>query len=158
MTDDAAKKFSRYERGSRAGELQPRFEFTGPFKGEERAKYTLYIYSLTRKTYSRLPGNEYYFHWILDTGGWNYFFINGKMKFFSNAADAMKSKAVRLGGQCQWNISTGLKSGKPVISAGLKDENGCTLRILSGAGGRKSPRLTLMQDGKVRAEENMKFG
>jgi len=158
LTDEAAKKFSRYERGSRAGELEPRFEFLGPFKGEERARYTLYLYSLTRNNNRRPPGNEYSFHWTLDTGGWNYFFINGKMKFFSNAADAMQSKAVRLGGQCQWNISSGLKSGKPVISAGLKDENGCTLRILSGAGNRKSPSLTLIHNGKVRAEEKMKFG
>ncbi len=158
LTDETAKKFSRYERGSRAGELEPRFEFTGPFKGEEKAKYTLYIYSLTRKNYRRLPGNDYYFHWYLDTKGWHYFFINGKMKLFSDAADAMKSKPVRLGGQCQWNISSGLKNGNQVISAGLKDGNGCTLRILSGAGDRKSPKLTLIRDGKVRAEENMKFG
>ena len=158
LTDEAAKKFSRYERGSRAGDLQPRLEFLGPFKGEERAKYTLDIYSLTRKTYSSAPGNDYSFHWHLDINEWNYFFINGKMKLFSNAADAMKSKPVQLGGQCQWKISSGIKNDKPVISAGLKDGNGCTLRILSGAGDRISPTLTLIQDGKVRAEEKMKFG
>jgi hypothetical protein len=158
LTDETAKKFSRYERGSRAGELQPRFEFSGPFKGEERARYTLYLYSLTRKNYRRSPGNEYFFHWTLDTRGWNYFFINGKIKLFSNAADAMKSNPVRLGGQCKWLINSGMKDGKPVISAGLKDENGCTLRILRGAGDRKSPSLTLIHNGKVRAEEKMKFG
>jgi hypothetical protein len=138
--------------------LEPRFEFEGPFEGVEKTKYSLYLYSLTRRNYSRGPGNDYSFHWTLDTGGWHYFFINGKMKFFSNAADAMKGVPVRLGGQCQWNISSGVKNGNPVISAGLKDENGCTLRILRGAGDRKSPRLTLIHDGKVRAEEKMKFG
>ncbi|MCP4609331.1 MAG: hypothetical protein GY845_11520 [Planctomycetes bacterium] len=158
LKDEAVKQFPRRKRGSRAGELEPRFEFTGPFKGEEKARYTLYIYSLTRKTYNRPPGNDYYFHWYLDIKGWNYFFINGRMALFSNAADAMKSEPVRLGGQCKWEIGSGLKDGRPVISAGLKDGNGCTLRILSGAGGRKSPRLTLIRDGKVRAEENMKFG
>jgi hypothetical protein len=158
LTDEVVKKFPRYERGSRAGELDPRFEFFGPFKGEERAKYTLYIYSLARKNYNRGPGNDYSFHWFLNTRGWHYFFINGRMKFFSNAADAMKSNPVRLGSQCEWQISSGIKDGKPVISAGLKDGNGCTLRTLSGAGGRKSPKFTLIRDGKVRAEENMKFG
>lgn len=158
LTDEAAKKFSRYERGSRAGELQPRLEFLGPFKGEGSAKYTLEIYSLTRKTYSRLPGNEHSLLWFLDIKDWNYFFINGRMKLFSNAADAMKGKPVRLGGQCKWKISSGTKDGTAMVSAGLKDGNGCTLRILSGAGDRISPRLTLIQNGKVRAEEKMKFG
>ena len=158
LSDEAAKKFPRYERGSRAGELNPRFEFQGPFKTGEKAKYTLYIYSINRKIRTHVPGNDYSFHWTLDTEDWNYFFINGRMKFFSNVADAMKSNPVRLGGQCQWNISSGIKNGQPVISAGLKDRNGCTLRILSGAGDRKSPRLTLIRDGKVRAEKKMKFG
>ncbi len=158
LTDETAMKFSKYERGSRTGELQPQFEFSGPFKGEERARYTLYIYSLNSKNYHRGPGDEHSFHWFLNTRGWNYIFINGKMALFSNAADAMKDKPVRLGGQCQWNISSGIKDGKPVISAGLKDRNGCTLRILTGAGDRKSPSLTLIRDGKVRAEEKMKFG
>ena len=158
LTDEAAKKFSRYKRGSRAGELEPRFEFIGPFKGEEKAKYTLYIYSLTNKTSSRLPGNDYYFHWFLDINQWNYFLINGKMALFSNAADAMKGKPVHLGGECRWKISSATKNGRAMVSAGLKDGNGCTLRILSGAGDRKSPTLTLIQDGKVKSEGKMKFG
>ena len=158
LTDEAVKKFPRVERGNRAGELEPRFEFTGPFKGKERAKYTLYIYSLTRKTYSRLPGNEYFFHWFLDINQWNYFFINGRLKLFSNAADAMKGKPVRLGGLCNWQISSGTKDGRAMVSAGLKDINGCTLRTVRRAGNRISPTLTLIQDGKVRTEEKMKFG
>jgi hypothetical protein len=160
LTDETVKKFSRYERRSQTGKLEPlpRIEFEGPFKGEEKARYILDIYSLTRKNYRRGPGNDYSFHWTLDIGAWNYFFINGRMKLFSNAADAMKSNPVRLGGQCQWKISSGTKDGRAMVSAGLKDGNGCTLRILSGAGGRISPRLILIRDGKVRTEEKMKFG
>jgi hypothetical protein len=158
LKDETAKKFSRYEHGSRAGELEPRFEFTGPFKGKERAKYTLYIYSLTRKTYSRLPGNEYSFHWFLDVKEWHYFFINGRMALFSNVTDAMKGKPVHLGSQCKWEISPGTKDGRAMVSAGLKDGNGCTLRTVGGAGDRISPTLILIQDGKVRTEEKMKFG
>jgi hypothetical protein len=158
LTDETAKKFSRYERGSRAGELEPRFEFTGPFKGEEKAKYTLYIYSLTRKIYSRLPGNAYPFHWFLNINQWNYFFINGRMALFSNVADAMKGKPVRLGGECKWQINTRTRDGRAMVSAGLKDGNGCTLRSIRRAGGRLSPTLTLIQDGKVITEKKMKFG
>jgi hypothetical protein len=158
LTDEAAKKFSRYERGSRAGQLEPRFEFIGPFKGEQKAKYTLYIYSLTRKTYSRLPGNDYYFHWFLDINQWHYFFINGKMALFSNVADAMKGKPVHLGSECMWQINRGTQDGRAMVSAGVKDGNGCTLRSLRRAGERLSPTLTLIQDDKVIREEKMKFG
>jgi len=35
LTDDAVREFPRRESGSRAGELTPRFEFKGPFGGEE---------------------------------------------------------------------------------------------------------------------------
>ena len=158
LTDEAEKKFSRYKRGSRAGQLEPRFEFIGPFKGKEKAKYTLYIYSLTRKTFSRLPGNDYYFHWFLDINQWNYFFINGKMALFSNIADAMKGKPVHLGSECKWEINPRTRDGRAMVSAGLKDGNGCTLRTIRRANERLSPTLTLIQDGKVRTEEKMKFG
>jgi hypothetical protein len=158
LTDEAPKKFSRREQGSRAGELDPRFEFMGPFKGEERAKYTLDIYSLAYKNRKAIQGNDYYFFWFLDIKEWNYFFINGKMKLFSNAADALKGPPVRLGGRCKWEISSRTQDGKPMISAGLKDENGCTLRIVRRAGETISPTLTLIQDGQVKAEEKMKFG
>ena len=158
LTDDAAREFPRRERGSRAGELEPRFEFKGPFKGEENAKYTLNIYSLAQKTRRSTQGNDYYFFWYLNIKEWNYFFINGKMTLFSNAADALKGKPVRLGGQCQWEISSGTKDGKAMVSAGLKDGNGSTLRSVGRASKSISPTLTLIQDGKVRTEEKMKFG
>lgn len=158
LTDDAAKKFSRYERGSRAGQLNPQFKFTGPFKGEQKAQYTLYIYSLTRKTFNRLPGNDYSFHWFLDINQWNYFFINGKMALFSNINDAMKGKPVHLVSECKWQINPRTRDGRAMVSAGVKDGNGCTLRSLRQAGERLSPTLTLIQDGKVITEEKMKFG
>jgi hypothetical protein len=158
LTDEAAKRFSRNKQGSRAGELEPRFEFMEPFRGEERAKYTLDIYSLAHKNRKAVQGNDYYFFWFLDIKDWNYFFINGKMTLFSNAADALKGPPVRLGGRCKWEISSRTQDGKPMISAGLKDENGCTLRIVRRAGEIISPTLTLIQDGQVKAEEKMKFG
>lgn len=158
LTDEAVKAFPRYERGSRVGELDPRVEFTGPLKNGESARYTLYITSLTRKNRSIVAGNGYNFHWFMDKYQWNYFFINGKMTLSSSAADALKGKPVRLGSQCQWEISARTRSGKPMISAGLKDENRCTLRSVRLAGKRQSPTLTLIRDGKVKAEEKLKFG
>ncbi len=158
LTDDAAKEFPRRESGSRVGELTPRFEFKGPFEGEGNAKYALNIYSLTPRYGRSVQENEYYFLWYLDTKEWSYFFINGKIKLFSSAADALKGTPVHLGGQCKWEISSRIKDSKSLVSAGLKDRNGCTLRIVRQEGKTVSPTLTLIKDGKVETEEKMKFG
>ena len=158
LTDDAAREFPRRERGSRAGELEPRFEFKGPFKREESTKYSLNIYSLTSKNRRNLQENEYYFFWYLDTKEWSYFFINGKIGLFSSAADALKGKPVHLGGECKWEISSQIRDSKSLVSAGLKDRNGCTLRVVRRAGQTVSPTLTLIKDGKVEMEQKMKFG
>lgn len=158
LTDDSARKFPRVESGSRAGELEPRFEFKGPFEEEGSAKYALNIYLLTYKNRSSLQENEYYFFWYLDVKEWNYFFINGKMKLFSSAADALKGTPVHLGGECKWEISSRIQDSKSLVSAGLKDRNGCTLRIVRQEGQTVSPTLTLIKDGKVETEQKMKFG
>lgn len=156
LTDDAAKKFARYERGSRAGQINPTFKFCGPLNGKAAVTYSLNIYSLTQRNQAD-PGDKYFF-WTLDTNGWNYFFINGKITLFSSAADALKGAPVRLGGPCKWEINSQNRGSTPMISAGLKDENGCTLRIVRKAGQTISPTLTVMQDGKVKTEEKMQFG
>lgn len=157
LADDAAKKFPTFERGSGARKTDnPRFDFSGPFKNKASAKYTLNILLLPRSSHPA-PG-DYPFLWTLDTDGWNYFFIFGKMRLSSNAADALTGPPVRLAGQCKWQIDSKWKSGKAVVSAGLKDDNGCTLRSVRLSGRTLSPRLRLVKDGKVELEEDMKFG
>ena len=158
LTDDTARKFSRRESGSRAGELEPKFEFKGPFEGQESAKYAINIYSLTPGFSTFVKENEYYFFSYLDTGDWHYFFINGKIKLFPSVDEALKGTPVLLGGECKWEISSRIQDGKSLISAGLKDRNGCTLRIVRQAGQTVSPTLTLIKDGKVEIKEKMKFG
>jgi hypothetical protein len=156
LTDDAAKKLAKYERGSRAGQINPTFKFCGPLGEKAAATYSLNIYSLTQQDRAG-PGVKYFF-WSLGTGDWNYFFINGKVTLFSSAADALTGPPVRLAGQCKWEIRARNQNGKRTISAGLKDENGCTLRIVSKAGKTLSPKLTLLQDGKTKMEKDMTFG
>lgn len=156
LTDDGAKKFPTYDRGSRAGQVDPTFTFSGPFKGKAGGKYSLNLYTLGRRA-SATTGDQYFF-WTLDTDGWNYFFINGKARLSSSAADALAGPPIRLAGPCKWQIESKSKSGKAMVSAGLKDENGCTLRSVRQARGRPSPKLTLAKDGKVELEEDMKFG
>lgn len=156
LTDDAAKKFAKYDRGSRAGQINPTFNFIGPLKDKASAKYSLNIYTLNQKTHA--DTEDKYFFWTLDTDEWNYLFIGATMRLFSSVADALTDPPVRLAGQCKWQISARTKDGKPTISAGLKDENGCTLRIVRKAGKTISPKLTLLQDGKTKTEKDMTFG
>lgn len=157
LTDDGAKRFPTFERGSGSRKTDnPRFDFSGPFENTTSANYTLQIRSLARSSHSA-PG-DYRFFWTLDTDGWNYFFIYGKMRLSATAAEALAGPPIRLAGPCKWLINSGRKSGKAVVSAGLKDENGCTLRILRGVGVSPVPRLSLVKDGKVELDENMKFG
>jgi hypothetical protein len=156
LTDDAAKTFAKYERGSRAGQTNPTFTFSGPSENKASAKYTLNLYALARN--APASAGDHYFFWTLDTDTWNYFFINGRIRLSSSVADAMTGPPIRLGGQCKWQISSGSKDGKAMVSAGLKDENGCTLRLVRLSGKILSPRLSLLQDGKVKAEKDMEFG
>lgn len=156
LTDDGAKKFPTYDRGSRAGQVDPTFTFSGPLKDKAGGKYSLNLYTLGRRA-SATTGDQYFF-WTLDTDGWNYFFINGKARLSSSAADALAGPPIRLAGPCKWQIESKSKSGKAMVSAGLKDENGCTLRSVRKARERPSPRLILVKNGKVELEEDMKFG
>lgn len=158
LTDDTAKKFSRRENGSRAGELEPKFEFWGPFDGRDKAKYAINIYTLTPKFIESAKENEYYFFSYLDFKEWHYFFINGKIKLFPSLEEALKGTSVLLGGECRWQLSSRVQDGKPLISAGLKDRNGCTLRAVTQGGQMLLPSLTLLKDGKAKVEEKMKFG
>jgi hypothetical protein len=158
LTDDTARKFTRYEGGSRAGEIEPKFEFRGPFDGQEKVKYAINIYSLASRFSESVKGNEYYFFSYLDIHEWNYFFINGKINLYSSIEEALKGTPVVLGGECRWQISSRNQDGKSLISAGLKDINGCTLRSVRRSGQMLSPALTIIKDGKVEAEEKMKFG
>jgi len=158
LTDDAAKTLPRYKQGSRAGQLDPRFDFTGPFKNGETAKYTLNIYELTRKNRADTGAGDYYYFWYLNTDQWHYFFINGKMRLSASMTEAQEAAPVQLGGPCKWEITSTRRDGKALVSAGLKDENGCTLRVLSQSGKDLAPRLSLIKDGKVAAEQAMEFG
>jgi hypothetical protein len=158
LTNDAPKKFPMMRaRTGTASTPDPRFDFKGPLNPKNTADYTLNIYSL-RSGNPATPKGKVYFFWYLKTEGWNYFVINGQMTLYPKAGDALKGEPVRLGGPCKWDISSRVQNNVVLVSAGLKDENGSTLRTLSGPDGARSPQLTLLQDGKTVKEEKLRFG
>ncbi len=165
LTNDTPKKFPvakvRTSSASRRLVAQPlpRFHFKGPLREKDTAEYTLDIYALSNTTPTTNPKDKYYFSWYLRTENlWNYRFISGQMSLYSKAADALKGTPVRLGGTCKWEISSGFREKDALVSAGLKDENGCTLRIVRSLAENPSPQLTLIKDGKIMAQEKMSFG
>ncbi|MDP2895803.1 MAG: hypothetical protein Q8Q12_04500 [bacterium] len=164
LTNDTPKKFpvADVPASSSSGRVatgpEPRFDFKGPLREKETAEYTLNIYALRNTTPVTNPQDKYYFFWYLRTEQWNYFFINGQMSLYSKAADALKGAPVRLGGTCKWEITGGIREKDALVSAGLKDENGCTLRIVNGETENPSPELTLIKNGKTLAQEKMSFG
>ncbi|OHB76401.1 MAG: hypothetical protein A2Z25_18070 [Planctomycetes bacterium RBG_16_55_9] len=158
LTDDTTRKFSRRESGNQAGELEPKFEFWGPFDGQDKAKYAINIYSLTPRYSRSVKDDQYYFFSYMDIGDWYYYFINGKIKLFPSLEEALKGTPALLGGECRWQINSRIQEGKSLVSAGLKDINGCTLRVVTKNGQMLSPSLTLLKDSQVVAEEKMKFG
>jgi hypothetical protein len=145
------------------------FEITGPFAENKTAEYTLYLFPLPapKRPDARAetavgidagsaPTTQAW--WDLKADGWNYMFINGQMGLYTSAAEALKGKPVVLGGKCAWEIASRTQQGKQYVSAALKDENGCTLRILSGPHRNPTPQLTLLKDGEKVFEQKMEFG
>ena len=158
LADDTTRVFSRRENGSRVGELEPNIEFEGPFQGKENAKYAINISSLASRNSDYAKRDGHHFHWYLHTKEWFCFFMNGKMELYPTLDEALEGTPVLLGGECRWQISSRIRGRKSLISAGLKDINGCTLRSLRRNGQMVSPTLTLIKNGKVETEEKMKFG
>ncbi len=159
LTNEKAKEFPRMRRGSSGQSMvDPRFDFKGPLKKGQDGEYTLNIYVLRSPGRVPKPGEKLSFFWYLKTEGWNFFFINGQMQLHSSAAEALKGEPVRLGGKCAWEIGSSVRNKQVLVSAGLKDENGCTLRIVNAPSGNPSPQLTLMKGGARVKEAKMSFG
>ena len=161
LTNDGPKKFRPAQRpSSSGGKFEPEFQFNGPLGPKARGVYTVTIYTLgNTKTRTASRVQEHFIFWRLAAMGWNYFFINGKMTLYPTLSEALKGAPLCLGGRCQWDISAQAKGNETVISAGLKDENGGTLRSLSAQGQKDlKPSLTLLQNGKVITEKKLEFG
>jgi hypothetical protein len=122
----------------------------------ETGQYTADLYSLRN---GRKPADQQcYFFWYLRIKDWNYFFINGKMPLYTSMTAAVLGIPVYLGGKCTWNVTTKPRGKMTVVSAGLKDPNGSTLRMVTGPGGNLSPRLRLSRDGGTVSSTKMEFG
>jgi len=62
------------------------------------------------------------------------FFINGEAKVYATAEEAAGGKAIRLGPPFRFDVRSSVRGDSALVNVGLKDGNGCTLRIASGRG------------------------
>lgn len=158
LSDDKAKRFTRIESGRDAGTFVPEFELMGPYNGAEKANYRINLYTPTHRGLNGLPENEAFFQWWVDINDWNYFFINGKAMFYATQDAALTGNPIYLLGPCRWDISSRVKKGKVMLSAGLKDKNNCTLRGARHGNKAVLPVLTLLKDGIIKVEETLEYG
>jgi len=161
LTSVPPKRFPLIGNSPETQVLEPRFSFNGPFGKSGTAEYTLDLSFLALTGQALKPGADFNFFWFLKTERWDYMFINGQMRFYASAAEALKGKPVVLGGKCAWEIASRTEQDKKYVSAALKDENGCTLRIihfLRSPAENPTPKLTLLKDGHKVLDQKMEFG
>ena len=159
LSDDPPKAFPRTT-GPRAanGAVRPSFEVKGPDSTGGRTAYDLEIYSLAgpRKAEPLKGGCPFFLRFKIES--WSYFFINGTVSFYPTAAEALRGTPLRLGGPCSWEIASSAAGDQPSVTAGLKDENGSTLRVVSQAEKPVVPELRLLRDGREVLKQKMEFG
>ncbi len=74
-------------------------------------------------------------------------FINGRVKFHTDPEAAAAAEPIRMGPPFTFKIGTRTEGRQGLVSVGLMDMNGCTLRLARQDGQVVSPTLKLFQDG-----------
>lgn len=129
-------------------------EFSSPL-GDKKIDYRLTIDSTPRKS---IEGNTS-ISWHFKVEDLVFFFGNGEMIFYPSMSEALKGKPVCVGSKLDVKINHSTKGHKVVISAVLKDANGCSLIGILTSHGKLSPQLTLLTaSGKSVIQEKMGFG
>jgi hypothetical protein len=149
--DLANEKPKKLQRGRR-------IEFKGPLTQTENADYVIDLHSLYKRTSQTAKPGSHDFYWYLNKEGWTYFFINGKIPVYENAAEALKGRPVYLGGKGIWDIKAKTGILRKRFSVAFKDQNGSTLRSVRGTIGDISPYLKIIKKGKVVKTTKMEFG
>ncbi|MCY2953788.1 MAG: hypothetical protein NTU53_17700 [Planctomycetota bacterium] len=141
----------------------PTVAFTAPrpYKDTTLSQYSLDLYSLAGSNSKTPVTKDLYFFWrMTDADKWNYFFINGKFHVYPTATDAMRGEPIKIAGKCDWSVTAKQDGENAVVSVGLKDANGCTLRTASSPAGDVAPTLTLLDKAgkEIVKDKKLEFG
>jgi hypothetical protein len=94
--------------------------------------------------------------WSVTREDFHVWFINGRTTF---AADVERAGTVRMGPPFHFEASAATKGPKALALVGLKDQNGCTLRLARGEGNRQlRPEIRLLAGGEEKFKAYASYG
>jgi len=90
-----------------------------------------------------------YIRWSVTKGSEFYaWFINGRVKFHTDPTAAAAADPIRLGPPFHFQTGTRTRGRQALVNIGLKDANGCTLRLARKDGRQVQPTLKLLMDAE----------
>jgi hypothetical protein len=100
-----------------------------------------------------------YIRWSVTKGsGFYAWFINGRVNFFTSAEEAAKADPIKMGPPFHFETGTRTRGREGLVTIGLKDANGCTLRLARKDGKQVAPQIKLMQDGEEVYQTQASYG
>jgi hypothetical protein len=142
--------------------------YTLPNTGEERPdpKVTIrhedcdWVLDLRYTRFTPVDGvARAYIRWTVTRGEEFYaWFINGQVSFYTELTAAAAADPIRLGPPFEFQTGTRTRGREGLITVGLKDSNGCTLRLARRDKAIVSPALTLSQDGNEVLQTQASYG
>jgi hypothetical protein len=106
----------------------------------EGAKWALDLYSLGRRRPTVKDGAVVtYIKWTVTTDAFYAYFINGRVTLHADAAKAKAAKPIRLGPPFSFDTGSAQRGPDALLRVGLKDGNGCTMRLARAGDGKTMP-------------------
>ncbi len=85
-------------------------------------------------------------------------FINGRVNFFADPKAAAEADPIRLGPPFHFKTGTRTRGRQGLVTVGLKDANGCTLRLARTNGKTVQPTLKLLSEGSEVLQTQASYG
>jgi len=117
------------------------------------------LYSLAfRRPFGGEKQYPAYIRWTATKGDLYAWFINGKVAYHRTARDAAEADPIRLGGPFHFAVSTRTRGPEALVSVGLKDANGCTLRLYRKARTEVRPHFRLLSGDEAKVDTHAPYG
>jgi len=112
----------------------------------EGAKWALDLYSLGQRR-PTVKGDSLatYVKWTVRTEELYAYFINGRVTLYADAAKAKAAKPIRLGPPFTFDTGSSQRGPDALLRVGLKDGNGCTMRLARDNAGKGPYRYIKVQ-------------